>query len=95
MPNWNPAAESFMDQRLWVFIALVLCIAGGTFVGTVIGTFIGWGITSGEAYPYDHGLEYGRILIKSLVDESRASKAWRMLAQVNLESRARIREIPA
>lgn len=95
MPNLNPAAEFFMDQRLWAFIALVLCIAGGTFVGTIIGTFIGWGITSGDAYLYDHGLEHGRILVKSLADESRASKVWRMLAQVNIESRARIREIPA
>ena len=95
LPNWNPGAQSFMDQRLWAFIALLLCIAGGIFVGTIIGTFIGWGIKSSDAYLYDHGLERGQILVKSLVDESRASEAWRMLAQVNIESKARTREILA
>ena len=95
MPNWNPASQSFMDQRIWAFIALVMCIAGGTFVGTMIGTFIGWGIKSSDDYLYDHGLERGRILVKSLVDESHASKAWRMLAQVNVEARARTKEILA
>ncbi len=68
LPNWNPGVQSFMDQRLWAFITLVLCIAGGVFVGTMIGTFIGWGIKSSDAYLYDHGLERGRILVKSLVD---------------------------
>jgi uncharacterized protein (TIGR02284 family) len=95
LSNWNPVTQSFMDQRLWAFIALVLCIAGGTFVGTMIGTFIGWGIKSNDTYLYDHGLERGQILVKSLVDKSRASNAWRTLAQVNVESRARTREIPA
>jgi hypothetical protein len=74
---------------------LVLCIAGGTFVGTMIGTFIGWGIGSGDAYLYDHGLERGRILVKLLADEARASEAWRRLAQINVESRARTREVLA
>jgi uncharacterized protein (TIGR02284 family) len=95
MPNWNPIAESFMAQRLWAFIALVLCMAGGLFVGTMIGTFIGWGITSGDAYLYDQGLEHGQILVKLLVDKPRASKAWRILAQANVESKARQKEIPA
>jgi uncharacterized protein (TIGR02284 family) len=95
MPNWNPASQSFLDQRIWAFIALVMCIAGGTFVGTMIGTFIGWGIKSSDDYLYDHGLERGRILVKSLIDESHASKAWRMLAQVNVEARARTKEILA
>ena len=95
MPNWNPSAQALIDQRLWAFIALLLCIAGGTFVGTIIGTFIGWGIQSSDAYLYDHGLERGHFLIKSLVDEARASKAWRTLAQVNIESRARTKEILA
>ena len=95
MPGLPSNAEMLVDQRLWAFIGLVLCIAGGAFVGTMIGTFIGWGIASGDAYLYDHGLDRGRILIKLLANESRASKAWRMLAQVNVESRARVKEIPA
>ena len=95
MPNWNPTTEPLMDQRLWAFVALALCMAGGAFVGTMIGTFIGWGINSGDVYLYDHGLEHGRILVKLLADESRASKVWRMLAQVNVESRARTKEILA
>jgi uncharacterized protein (TIGR02284 family) len=93
MPNWNQIAQPFLDQRLWAFIALLLCIAGGTFVGTMIGTFIGWGIKSSDAYLYDHGLERGKFLVKSVVDKSRASKAWRMLADVNIEARARRREV--
>jgi uncharacterized protein (TIGR02284 family) len=93
IPGWAPSTGPVLDQRLWAFIALVLCIAGGTFVGTMIGTFIGWGIKSSDAYLYDLGLERGQILVKTLVDESRASKAWQLLAQVNVESRARRREI--
>jgi uncharacterized protein (TIGR02284 family) len=95
MPTGMPSVGPLLDQSSWAFIALVLCIAGGTFVGTMIGTFIGWGIKSGDDYLYDDGLERGRILIKLLADESRASKAWQTLAQVNVESRARVKEIPA
>lgn len=92
IPAWIPSSGPIIDQRLWAFIALVLCIAGGTFVGTMIGTFIGWGIGSEDAYLYDHGLERGQILVKVLADQARASEVWRMLAQVNVESRARPRE---
>jgi hypothetical protein len=95
MPNLTPVAEPFIDQRLWAFIALVLCTMGGAFVGTLIGTFIGWGISSSDSYLYDQGLERGQILVKLSADESRASKVWRMLAQVNVESRARAKEILA
>ena len=95
MPAWIPSAGPLIDQRVWAFIALVLCMIGGAFVGTMIGTFIGWGIGSGDTYLYDHGLERGRILVKVLADEARASQAWRMLAQVNVESRARTKEILA
>ncbi len=95
MPAWIPSAGPLIDQRLWAFIVLVLCIVGGAFVGTVIGTFIGWGISSGDAYLYDHGLERGRILVKLLADEASASKIWRILAQVNVESRTRTKEILA
>jgi uncharacterized protein (TIGR02284 family) len=95
MPAWIPSAGPLIDQRLWAFIVLVLCIVGGAFVGTVIGTFIGWGISSGDAYLYDHGLERGRILVKLLANEARASKIWRILAQVNVESRTRTKEILA
>jgi hypothetical protein len=95
LPSWIPSTGPFLDQRIWALIALVLCIAGGMFVGTMIGTFIGWGIKSNDDYLYDHGLERGQILVKSLVDKSRASKAWQMLAQVNVEARARRREVLA
>jgi uncharacterized protein (TIGR02284 family) len=92
MPAGIPSIGPIVDQRVWAFIALVLCIAGGVFVGTMIGTFIGWGIGSEDTYLYDHGLERGRILVKALVDKARASEAWRMLAQVNVESRAHTKE---
>lgn len=92
MPNWNPVAALFMTQRLWAFIALVLCILGGAFVGAMIGVFIGWGIKSGDAYLYDHGLERGRILVRLPADASQAHRVWQILAQVNLEARARRKE---
>lgn len=95
MPAWMPSVGPLIEQPVWAFIALVLCIVGGTFVGTMIGTFIGWGIGSGDTYLYDHGLERGRILVKLLADEANASQAWRMLAQINIESRARAKEILA
>ena len=93
MPASIPSAGPAIDQRLWAFIALLLCVVGGAFVGTMIGTFIGLGIGSEDAYLYDHGLERGRILVKVSADEAGASHAWRMLAQVNIESRARTREV--
>jgi uncharacterized protein (TIGR02284 family) len=95
MPAGIPSVGPRLDQSSWAFIAFVLCIAGGTFVGTMIGTFIGWGIKSSDDYLYDQGLERGRILVRLLTDESRASKAWQTLAQVNVESRERVKEIPA
>lgn len=95
MPAGIPSVGPIVDQRVWAFIALVLCIAGGVFVGTMIGAFIGWGIGSEDTYLYDHGLERGRILVKALVDKTRASEAWRMLAQVNRESRAHTKKAVA
>lgn len=79
-------SQALTPGQIWALAALA-CIAGGTFVGTMIGTFIGWGVTGGDRYLSDQGLLHGKILVRALADERRASAAWRILAQVNIESR--------
>ncbi len=49
-------------RHFCAWIAFVICVLGGIFVGTMIGSFIGWGIGSGDAYLYGHSLERGHIL---------------------------------
>ena len=61
-------------------------IAGGTFVGSMIGLFIGWGIASEDRYANDYRLKNGEILVRAIVDESVASRAWDIMNQVAMES---------
>jgi uncharacterized protein (TIGR02284 family) len=63
-------------------------LVAGLFVGSGLGFFIGSGIKDESEYFYRESLQNGRILVEVLTDASRASSAWHLLAQVNLESRA-------
>jgi uncharacterized protein (TIGR02284 family) len=62
-------------------------IAGGAFIGSMIGLFIGWGIASEDRYATDYRLKNGHILVRAKVDESVASRAWDIMNQVAMESR--------
>ncbi|MFT3894660.1 MAG: PA2169 family four-helix-bundle protein [Anaerolineales bacterium] len=66
------------------FLGLLLA---GLFVGSGLGFFIGNGIKDESEYFYKESLQHGRYLVEVLTESSRASSAWHLLAQVNLESR--------
>lgn len=64
-------------------------MAGGSFIGSMIGLFIGWGIASEDRYVSDDGLKHGQILMRVMVDEPRASAVWQIMNEVELQARTR------
>jgi uncharacterized protein (TIGR02284 family) len=83
LENVSPLA--LLQTAVFGFLGLM---TAGIFVGGSIGFFIGFGIKDENGYFYQESLQHGRILVEVLTDASRASSAWHLLAQVNLESRA-------
>jgi uncharacterized protein (TIGR02284 family) len=71
---------------IWV-VALGL-VAAGVFIGSMVGLFIGWGVSSQDIYVSEI-VPKGEVLVETLIDESLASKAWRIMNQVALSARAR------
>jgi uncharacterized protein (TIGR02284 family) len=69
-------------------VAFLGVIAGGIFVGSVIGLFIGWGISSADKY-VSETVKRGEILLLAMVDEPRASRAWKIMYQSAMVARAR------
>ena len=82
MENVTPTALRFIAA-----ISTLGLIVGGSFIGGMIGLFIGWGISSEDRYANDYRLMDGQILVRAIVDESVASKVWNIMNQVALESR--------
>ena len=83
------AARNQDGASLTIFIAAVLgLIAAGSFIGGMIGLFIGWGVSSQDTYVSD-AVQHGEMLVRTVTDESLASKAWRVMNQVAMESKAR------
>jgi uncharacterized protein (TIGR02284 family) len=64
-------------------------MAGGSFIGGMIGLFIGWGIASEDTYVSDDSLKHGQILMWARVDKSRASTAWQIMNEVEIQARTR------
>ena len=69
-------------------IAVLGLMAAGAFIGGMIGLFIGWGVTSEDTYVSDT-VQRGEMLVRMVIDESLASKAWRIMNQVAMEAKAR------
>lgn len=63
-------------------------IAAGSFIGGMIGLFIGWSVSSQDTYASD-AVQHGEMLVRTIIDEPLASKAWRIMNQVAMESKAR------
>ena len=70
-----------------LFVMLGLT-AAGIFIGSMIGLFIGWGVASQDNY-VSETVKQGEVLVETLIEESLASKAWRILNQVAISARAR------
>ena len=71
-----------------LIIAVLGLIAAGSFIGGMIGLFIGWGVSSQDTYVSD-AVQHGEMLVRTIIDESLASKAWRVMNQVAMEAKAR------
>jgi uncharacterized protein (TIGR02284 family) len=72
-----------------VIVTILGLIAAGTFIGGMIGLFIGWGVASQDNY-LSEAVKHGEILMQVLIDdESLASKAWQIMNQVAIAARAR------
>ena len=75
-------------SRTILIVAVLGLIAAGSFIGGMIGLFIGWGVSSQDTYVSD-AVQNGEMLVRTVTDESLASKAWRIMNQVAMESKAR------
>jgi uncharacterized protein (TIGR02284 family) len=73
---------------LIVLLAVLGLIAAGSFIGGMIGLFIGWGVSSQDTYVSD-SVQQGEILMRTMLDESLAPEAWRIMNQVAMEAKAR------
>ena len=71
-----------------LIVAVLGLIAAGSFIGGMIGLFIGWGVSSQDTYVSD-SVQQGEILMRTMIDESLAPKAWRIMNQVAMEAKAR------
>lgn len=71
-----------------VMLAVVGLIAAGSFIGGMIGLFIGWGVSSQDTYVSD-SVQHGEILMRTMIDEPLAPKAWQIMNQVAMEAKAR------
>jgi hypothetical protein len=89
MPKFG--VGTLTDYSLQIILAVVMLglIAGGIFVGAGIGFFMGLGNRDEDDYLYQDSIEHGKVLVQVLTDASRASRAWQLLAQVNMEARTR------
>ncbi|HMD81277.1 MAG TPA: hypothetical protein VKE92_08210, partial [Anaerolineales bacterium] len=73
---------------LIVLVVMFGLIAAGIFIGSMVGLFIGWGVASQDSY-VSEAVRHGEVLVETLIDESLASKAWRIMNQVAISAKAR------
>jgi uncharacterized membrane protein len=71
-----------------LIVAVLGLIAAGSFIGGMIGLFIGWGVSSQDTYVSD-AVQHGEMLVRTIIDEPLASKAWSVMNQVAMEAKAR------
>ena len=71
-----------------VLVVMFGLIAAGIFIGSMVGLFIGWGVASQDNY-VSETVKHGEVLMETLIDESLASKAWRIMNQVAISAKAR------
>jgi len=89
MPKLGIGTMTDYTLQIILFTVVLALIAGGLFVGGGIGFFVGLGNRDEDEFLYRDGIEHGRMLVQVLADDSLASRAWRLLAQANMEARTR------
>lgn len=85
----NPEKAASVALPLLLLLTVLGLIAGGVFIGSMIGLFIGWGITTDDTYVSNDSVKHGQVLMRAIVDEARASRVWDILNQVDLEAKAK------
>jgi uncharacterized protein (TIGR02284 family) len=89
---WDPQnvmnVTGAVSPELMAMIAMLGLICAGIFIGGGIGFFIGSGVKNEDAYFYQDGVLKGHVFVEILTEPSRASQAWHLLAQVNMEARS-------
>jgi len=73
--------------QLVAAISVLGLIVGGSFIGGMIGLFIGWGVASEDRYVNDYTLKNGQVFMRAIVGEAVASSTWQIMNQVAMESR--------
>jgi uncharacterized protein (TIGR02284 family) len=83
--------EGVAPSTLLLFAGLCALglMAGGSFIGGMIGLFIGWGIASEDSYVSSDSLKHGQILMRVMVDGPLASTAWQIMNEVEIQARTR------
>ena len=81
-------APNLFSPLQLAIIAMLGLIAAGMFVGGSIGFFLGLGVKDEDTYFYEESVQNGEVLLEVLTDASHASPAWKLLARVNMETRA-------
>jgi uncharacterized protein (TIGR02284 family) len=76
-----------VSPALMALIAMLGLICAGIFIGGGIGFFIGSGVKDEDTYLYQDGVLKGNMFVEILTEQARASQAWQLLAQVNMEAR--------
>lgn len=87
LAEYGRSLTNELPTQIVALIAFLGLIAAGMFVGGMLGLFLGLGVGNEDNYLYKDGLQNGRMLVQVLTDASRASPAWQLLAQVNMEAR--------
>jgi len=88
MAQYGQSLTNNFPTPIVALLAFLGLMAAGIFVGGNLGLFLGLGVGNEDNYLYKDGLQNGRVLVQVLTDASRASPAWHLLAQVNMEARA-------
>jgi uncharacterized protein (TIGR02284 family) len=71
-----------------IVLSILGLIAAGIFIGGMAGFFIGLGIRSDDSYLYQDSLEHGDVVLRTVVDTSRSSKAWQIMKQIVMADKA-------
>ncbi|HET9909344.1 MAG TPA: PA2169 family four-helix-bundle protein [Anaerolineales bacterium] len=79
--------QDALSPNMVMIVALGLT-AAGIFIGSMVGLFISWGVASQDSY-VSETVKKGEVLMETLIDESLASRAWRIMNQVAVAARAR------
>lgn len=84
----------FSVMGTWALVALFIMLMG-SLVGAILGLFIGVGISEEDTYLYREIIEHQPVMIQTVVDESRANEASKIIERGWRESSTPDNRVPA